>query len=312
MTICGQRKNAYARSLRLSVRYIAPIMVAAVVVTVSVSSAGADDLPNQLLAAARLIPVTLSGRQVCLPIGLGSLTNSIGTGIVQNGDGPDAYRLDTQGIYLGDTPAGAPPPPLVQALIERDAATRLQITWTQHRTILDMSIPHLADLGVGPSPPLQTPGPRDEAVEARGYAYMAAGPDAALFVHDVPNVAPTPPAILVPAAPAQAYGPPTAMVPAGVHNSNRICYQIVPDRVLEYGDPVDRGNGVHVAWAEILFHPKRTPTWIADTRVLDAMPPMKLDDVRLIDFRNDGDGWRPDGSGIRYPRDGKIHLVGQD
>ena len=283
------------------------------------AAARAADLPGELLTASKLIPIDADGRQVCLQIN--GLTNQLGLPMVigralTSVEATSAYTAETQGVYLGDGPSGVPAPPFVQALLDAGAAERIKLTWVDRRSILTLGVPRLLDTGIAASAAPASPAApsREQVTELHGDAYLVTGPDRELFVHDEGNwIAPVAPHIEQPAPAGNKDGLPGGQAPPSVWNSTRICYALVPDRVLEYGDPDNHGNGVRELSAAILFHPARIPGWISDPRVIEAMPlRMQPDEVRVITFRNDGDGWRPEKYRLRLWVDGKVHLVRQD
>lgn len=257
-------------------------------------AARAEDLPVQLVAASRLIPVGPNERQVCIPIqGLG---NQGGSSVIPGrqrsvGDGAPSYSAATKGAYLGNGPASVPAPPLVQALLDAGAARRISLYRERHYRPRAMVVPQLQDLGtVHPSgPPAPSPPPPvDQIIGYQADAYLVAGPDEELFKRDPTDLmSPQPPYLA--AAPGDTDAP-----PPGVWRTNQVCYALIPDRVLEYADFETHDNGVSEVTAAVLFRPERVRAWISDPRVIDALRPnMKPLDVRVLAFRNDGDGWRP-------------------
>ena len=73
-----------------------------------------------------------------------------------------------------------------------------------------------------------------------------------------------------------------------------MCLTEVPNRVLEYGDIETRQNGLRFVTAAILFRAGEAPSWLADPRVIRSLYGRLLaQEVRIVGFRNDGDGWRP-------------------
>ena len=120
-------------------------------------AARAHDLPGQLIAASKMIPVSegLGGRQRCSAIS--DLSNRLripfSFGDHQTfTDGGSGYRRDTKGAYFGDGPKGEPAPPFVQALLDAGAAKRVTLTWVERTTTPTGTIPHLLDTGVPGSP----------------------------------------------------------------------------------------------------------------------------------------------------------------
>ncbi len=280
------------------------------------AAALADDLPAQLLAASRAIPIQPDGRQVCIP--LGGLANDLRpTAVLDDGSGSGGgsggYSASTIGAYLGDGPAGAPAPPFVQALIDAGAAQRVPLRWTQHVRVPTGYPPQLMDTGTVPSaaaPP--RPAFEDRELRSGGNAYIVTGPGRDLFGHPrFPWLAPIPPAVAGAAGTAAA-GPGSnpGAPPPGLWGSDRICYEIVPDRVLEYGDVIRMGNGFAEVGAAVLFRPARLPAWMSDPRVIEILTPtLRPLDVRMLAFRYDGESWRwMPGAVSRFV--GSTHIVG--
>ena len=282
------------------------------------SAARADDLPAQLLAASREIPVEPHGRQVCIPIT--GLANDLRTPSVlvdrgEVGGTSEGYSASTVGAYLGDGPTGAPAPPFVQALLDAGAARRIPMSWTQHLRVPTGYPPQLTDTGTVPSAaPPPRPAYEDRDITFHGDAYIVGGEDAELFAHDRNDfLAPIPPAVASAAeagSTAQEAG--SGAPPRGVWKSSRVCYEIVPGRTLEYGEVVELGNGFKEVGAAVLFHPTRVPTWISDPRVIDTLQPnMKPLDVRMLVFRFDGEAWHWLPGGVaRFPS--RTHIVADD
>ncbi len=275
-------------------------------------AARADDLPAQLVAASRLIPVGPNGRQTC--ISLQGLGNQGGKQVtpgsqLRTGDGVPPYSAATRGAYLGNGPADAPAPPFVQALLDAGAARRVPLYWERHYRPPAMVVPQLQDLGTArPGQPAPAPPPPvDQVIGFRADAYLVAGPDEDLFKRD-------PADLMGPEPPNLAAGPAgTDAPPVGVWRASQVCYALIPDRVLEYTDVDKHDNGVSEVTAAVLFRPERVPAWISDPRVIDALRPnMKPLDVRILAFRNDGDGWRPNLFAFAKLGDHDMHLVGSD
>ena len=302
--------RAPTRSVGVAVLALASLVAFAV-------SAEADDLPAQLLAAAHSIPADATGRRVCLSIN--GLTNAFRSQFVVGDQrvsaGSEAYSASTAGAYLGDGPAGAPASPFAQALLDVGAATRLRVIWTQHLRVPALSVPQLTDTGtVQPAVPAA---PRqafiDKQTVSEGDVYLVTGADRDLFSHDLDYIVPRPPPIADPAGTDPALqGPGTGTPPPpGIWTTSHVCYVLVPERVLEYGDVADHGNGISEVTALILFRPERMPAWVTDQRVIQTLqPPMKPMEVRGIVFRNDGDGWKAQPSA--WPRlPGKTHILAE-
>lgn len=272
-----------------------------------------DHLPSELLTALRLFPVDRGGSPSCLSID--GLRNRLAFPLAF-GDrqvavrSSDAYSPRTEGAYLGDGPVGAPAPPFVQALIDAGAAARVRLTWVRHVRTPTPGAPSLQDTGTGRAMPAQNPPPafRTQEESLDGDAFIVTGPDRDLFSHDDANaLAPSPPAV------ATGGDQGSASPPRAVWGTGRICYGLVPDRVLEYGDPEGHGNGVSEVSAAVLFHPRKVPAWIADPRVTASLRPVMLpDDVRVVTFRNDGDGWRPTQYPTRPLFTGRTHITAVD
>lgn len=278
--------------------------------------AEADDLPSELLAAARSIPADATGRRVCLSIN--GLENAFRSQFVVGDQrvsaGSEAYSASTVGAYLGDGPAGAPASPFAQALLDTGVATRMRVIWTQHTHVPTLSVPQLTDTGTVrqavPAAPRQAF--VDKQMVSEGDIYLVTGADRDLFSHDLDYIVPRPPPIAAPAGTDPALqGPGTGTTPPGIWSTSHVCYALVPDRVLEYGDVADHGNGVSEVTALILFRPERMPAWVTDQRVIQNLrPPMKPLEVRGIVFRNDGDGWKAQPSA--WPRlPGKTHILAE-
>lgn len=282
------------------------------------SAAKADDLPAQLLAASRSIPVEPDGRKVCIAItGLANDLRIPAVLVGQSGAGgtSEGYSASTVGAYLGDSPAGAPAPPFVQALLDAGAARRIPLTWTQQMRVPTGYPPQLTDTGtVSSAAPPPRPAYAGLDITFRGDAYIVGGEDKDLFAH-VQNdfLAPTPPAVTSAAeAESTAQEAASGARPRGVWGSSHVCYAIVPDRVLEYGEVVELGNGFKEVGAAVLFRPARVPGWVSDPRVIETlMPNMKPLDVRMLVFRFDGENWHWLPGGVaRFP--GRTHIVADD
>ena len=278
--------------------------------------AEAADLPAQLLAAAKAIPADAGGRRICLAIS--GLTNAFGMppvlGDQRVSAGSAAYAAATVGAYLGDGPASAPASPFAQALLDAGAAARLRVIWTQHTRLPALRTPQLQDLGTAAS--AGGTAPQSAFVErnatSEGDVYLVTGPDRELFAHDADFLVPRPPPLASASADPASQGPGAGSPPPGIWSPSHLCYALVPDRVLEYGDVLDHGNGVSEVTALILFRPDRMPTWVTDQRVIQTLqPPMKPLDVRGVVFRNDGDGWRAQPSQAPV-LPGKTHILAED
>ena len=244
---------------------------------VATSSARAEDLPAELVAAAASIPATDDGLRVCLQIE--GLEDARDVHDVVD-DPPDAepgraYLSRTRGAYLGDGLPGAPAPAFAQALIDAHAADRLAMAWRERRMGRLPSLPILRDTGSTPGAPAPNGPAPGYVVQGQGEAYVVSGADAALFVHDANNwIAPVVPRLAPPGAGSEVTSFQDAKPPIGVWNTTRMCYVLRPDRVLEYADPVTKPNGIRQVTAAILFHPPLVPTWISSPGRdrLDAPP----------------------------------------
>ena len=250
------------------------------------SAAAARDLPAELLAAARAIPAGTPGHEVCL----GFHTASEFAPTRAGGNGKPATRPFTavvRGAYLGGRAIGDPIPPFVQALLDAGAAERLHTTWVRHVQVPTMVVPRMRDLGTASQPP-PPPLEEDRVVSGGTEQYVVTGPDAVFFPHDDDLLSPVPPA----ATDAGGLSPARGPAPPGVWRTGRVCYSLVADRVLEYGDPVS-GNGVSQVSALLAFRPERMPRWASDPRVAESLSqPIRPIEFRLLSFRDDGDGWR--------------------
>lgn len=309
MTVSQVRPGAAARRPWLA----GCAMAGAIVLSSHGSATGTspgDHLPSELLTALRLFPVDRSGSPSCLSID--GLRNRLAFPLAF-GDrqvavrSSGAYSPSTEGAYLGDGPVGVPAPLFVQALIDAGAAARIRLTWVRRVRTPTLSVPSLQDTGAERAVPAQNPPPASRTQEESldGDAFIVTGPDKDLFSHDDANaLAPSPPAL----ATGDDQG--SALPPRAVWGTGHICYGVVPDRVLEYGDPEDHGNGMSEVSAAILFHPRKVPAWIADPRVTASLRTVMLpDDVRVVTFRNDGDGWRPTQYPTRPLFAGRTHIM---
>ena len=251
-----------------------------------VRAAAAGDLPMALLTAARAIPADTPGHEVCL-----GFHTALGFAPTKAGDdGKSATRpftADVRGAYLGGRAIGDPIPPFVQALLSAGAAERLRTTWVRHVQVPTMAVPRMRDLGTTSQPP-PPPLEEDRVVTGSTEQYVVMGPDAAFFRHDDDLLSPVPPA----ATDAEGLSPAGGPAPPGVWRTGRVCYSLVADRVLEYGDPVS-GNGVSQVSALLAFRPERMPRWASDPMVAESLSsPIRPIEFRLLSFRDDGDGWR--------------------
>lgn len=281
----------------------------------SADASPADDLPDQLMKASRLIPVTEEGRERCAPLnGLDNLLRipfSFGDHRTF-ANGGAGYGPDTKGAYLGDQPKGQPAPPFVQALLDAGAAKRVRLTWVERTTMPTGAIPHLQDTGAPVGSGNEKPAFVTRETTLEGDAFLVTGKDRKLFVATTDRYAQAPlaPAIGGDAGPNDGPGAGQLAPPPGVWSTAKICVVYVPDRILEYGDVQARPNGVKVVSAAILFHPERLPSWASDLRVAPVTRTVFVpDDVRFVTFRDDGDGWRPTPYPEAFIR-GKTHIVG--
>ena len=156
------------------------------------SAAAARDLPAELLAAARAIPASTPGHEVCL----GFRTAFEFAPTRAGGDGKPATRpftADVRGAYLGGRAIGDPIPPFVQALLDAGAAERLHTIWVRHVQVPTMAVPRMRDLGTTSQPP-PPPLEEDRVVTGGTEQYVVMGPDAAFFRHDDDLLSPVPPA----------------------------------------------------------------------------------------------------------------------
>lgn len=293
-------------------RAVAGAVAALALAAADAEPARAEDLPAALVAAARLIPTDADEpwqRRVCLPIRImGDDGPPIMVGTVA---ASGAYSMATRGAFLGLGLADGVAPPFAQALLDAGAAERVRLEWFERRILPFTGVPMLQDAGAGPGAPAPTPAPREERVPMRADAYMATGPDAARLAPDPNLFGPSLPQVET-GGPPDAGGFPAAAAPPGVYTSSKFCYDLVPDRVLEYDEPTTNPNGRRHTIAAILFHPDRVPPWIADHRVIEAFQRwMRPDEVRMIGFSDYGDGRRHNISvwgGVRA----RTYLVGQD
>ena len=302
-------------SRRWGPRLIRPAVALPLAVLLGAAPAArAEDLLAALVAAAKLIPAADEGLHVCLPVE--GLENVRGVSLTVDAPphGSDPHRVYTaasRGAYIGDGAPGVPAPPFPQALLDARAVERLELKWRERRIGVYTGVPVLRDTGSTPGAPAPTKPPPDTIIDGRGESYVGPGADAALFVHsDNDWLAPVPPKIVKRNDPRGTAATMDAAVPPGLWNATRLCYVLQPDRVLEYGDPIALRNGIRRITAAVLFHPSHVPSWIADPRVVAAMPRHMIpDDVRFVTFRDDGDGWRPETYPFAEVTVGRIHVV---
>lgn len=280
--------------------------------------AGAADLLGDILAASAQMPVDL-GRRQCLGIqGLGDLVRLpviIGEQRVTV-SATAGYSPSTQGAYLGSGPADNAPPPFVQALLDAGAAARVPLAWVQGTREMRAVMPPLQGTG-SPGAGGRRPGPAydERRTVAKGEAYLVTGPDKVLFERAQQGMLLTsPPSIDGLTAPddggaaADGGAPPPGVWPAG-----RICYTLVPERVLEHTDVQERANGISEVSAAVLFRTERMPAWASDPRVIAATRPNMLPwRVIPILFRNHGDGWRYAAPSNFLAVGAKTHIVGAE
>lgn len=280
--------------------------------------AGAADILDNILAASARMPADL-GRRQCLGIqGIGDFVRLpviIGEQWVTVSATAD-YSASTQGAYLGSGPADDAPPPFVQALLDAGAAVRVPLAWAQRTREMRAAMPPLRDTGSAGAGG-RRPGPAydERRTVAKGEAYLVTGPDKALFERAQQGMLPTsPPRIDGLTAPddggaaADRGAPPPGVWPAG-----RICYTLVPVRVLEHTDVQERANGISEVSAAVLFRTERMPAWASDPRVIGATRPTMLPwRVIPILFRNHGDGWRYAAPSNFLAIGAKTHIVGSE
>lgn len=259
--------------------------------------AGAAGIMDDILAASARMPPDL-GRRQC--VGIQGLSDAVRLPVVIGGlrvtvPATAGYSSSTQGVYLGSGPAEWTPPPFVQALLDAGVAVRVPLSWVQRIREVQAVMPSLRDTG---SP--GAGGRRPEAAYdgrrtvAEGEIYMVTGPDKVLFEKaQQGTLATSPPGIDGLAAPDEGGAPDRGTPPPGVWTTGRICYTLIPDRVLEYTDVQERANGISEVSAAVLFRTERLPAWASDPRVIGATSANMLPwRVIPILFRNHGDGWR--------------------
>ena len=118
---------------------------------------------------------------------------------------------------------------------------------------------------------------------------MVTGPDRELFARPSSphSLAASPPSVRGDGALDQDGPPP------GVWATDRLCFNLVPERVLEHGIPAVHPNGITDVVAAVLFRPERRPAWLSDQKVIEAIHPnLAAHQVLWLAFRNDGKGWR--------------------
>ena len=275
-------------------------------------AAQADDLPATLVAAAAEFGKAANERQCAFITGLSQHLPARGGPDTAISVAPtESYGPATVGAYLGDDLPGQTPPAFVQALVDAGVAKAVALTWMgrDRRTVAPKPAssslpPEFRGLMPQNLPPVQSMG-APEPTGTRGVAFLVTGPDQVLFARPEQagsSLTPVPPNLAGKTFEQDAR-------PAGVWGSDRLCWKLIPDRVLEYGDPVDHGNGLVDVTAAVLFHPERVPAWISDPRVIGAVrPPMPPQTVLWLDFRNAGDGWRYVRPGSMIPPE-KTHIL---
>ena len=254
--------------------------------TLLLSQARADELPGLLIAAAKLMPATEEGRTRCSivnpapPLSDASATPTPPENSLKD---DEDYTASTQGAFLGVTAPAMVAPPFQQALLEAGAAKRYRLQVSQRARVPNP----LRGNGL----PSFVPGVSTKVSDV----VVVTGPDAALF----PNLRNPFPLTRVPAVNGGSddQGQPlgsAAVTPPGVWLGDRVCLTEVPNRVLEYGDIETRQNGLRFVTAAILFRAEGAPSWLADPRVVRSLYGRLLaQEVRIVGFRDDGDGWRP-------------------
>lgn len=279
------------------------------VIAAPAAVARADDLPGKLVAASRLLPVAQLGRQAYTSIQelLNQGSTQATPGSQQAGDPkPAPHAASTQGAYLGSGLPDAPASAFVRALLDAGVARQFRVTWTRHYRPPTMVVPQMQELGTvrSSAPPIPSPPQLVDVVTTYlADAYVATGPDESFFPHD-PSAPMGSPLLGLETTSA-------AAPPPGIWRASRLCYALIPDRVLEYTDVETNDNGVSEVTAALLFRPERVPGWISDPQVIDTLRPnTKPLDVRILMLRNDGDGWWPEPYG--FPRlTGRTHTIAQ-
>ena len=307
----GARRRACMRSAREASSLALAVVTLPLAVPGTLRAAG---LPDELVAAAALIPADGDRRRACLPIT--GLHDQIPIATVRPapaGSPGGGYGAATSGIWLGDGPVGVPPPPLVQAMLDAGAAEALPVTWVERRRVPAAAVPRdAAPIGAAGQP--QQPGWEVRDIEMHGFAYVVSGPERDLW-RPVPTdfMTPKPLRVLDGIPDRNDIWSNHGEVPPGLKGATTICYSLLPDRVLEYEDPTLQANGLRELSAAVLFHPARMPRWASDYRTFDAMPRrIQPDVVMVLTFRWDGDGWRPEQYAKWGALLGRVHLVGQD
>jgi len=203
------------------------------------------------------------------------------------------YDQGTIGAYFGGGSAGVGPTPFLQALMEAGVVRRVSatiVTRIHQPSAGGLAFVPLQDTmaGARPAPPAK----QFDDSESRMNAdlFVATGEGAAGFVADpVPHDGRIVPRIMpVRNEAGHAVSPTGIVVPAG------LCYPLRAERVLEYTDVRTVGYKLREVTVAILMKPKAIPGWASDPRVFDALNdgPILPEDVRILTFRDAGDGWR--------------------
>ena len=279
--------------------------------------AGAAGIVDDILAASARMPPDL-GRRQCL--GIQGLSDAVRLPVVIGGlrvavPATAGYSPTTEGAYLGSGPAGWAPPPFVQALLDASVAVRVPLAWVQRTREVQAATPPLRDAGSpgagGRRPESAYEGRR---TVAEGEVYMVTGPDKVLFEKARQGtLATSPPGIDGLVAPDEAGAAGGGTPPPGVWTTGRICYTLVPERVLEHTDVQERANGISEVSAAVLFRSERMPAWASDPRVIGVTSANMLPwRVIPILFRNHGDGWRYAAPSNFLAIGTKTHIVGAE
>ena len=187
-----RRPGSWAVSAAVALPFTAVLLGAA-------PAARAEDLPGELVAAAKLIPATDQGLRVCFPISGLENVREVHSIVDPPPDGSDPGRIYTtasRGAYLGDGRPGVPAPPFAQALIDTGAVERLEVRWRERRIGFPAGVTVLRDNGGTAGAPAPTVAPERPGDGVLGPS----GGDA----RD-------------PAAPPIAAGPPYEVIDAGAH-----------------------------------------------------------------------------------------------